>query len=105
MGIGPAFRSPAHRPQRGAAKLASGTLRRVIGYASPHRSLIALFLVFTVVDAGLVVVSPLLVQRIVDDGILAGDAELVTVLAIAMAAVAIFDAAVRAHRLPVLPDR
>ncbi|MCB8958660.1 MAG: ABC transporter ATP-binding protein [Nocardioides sp.] len=92
MGIGPAFRSL--RTDRSAAqqKLASGTLRRVIGYASPHRSLIALFLVFTVVDAGLVVVSPLLVQRIVDDGILAGDAELVTVLAIAMAAVAVFDA-------------
>ena len=92
MGIGPAFRSL--RTDRSAAqqRLASGTLRRVAGYASPHRSPIALFLVFTVVDAGLVVVSPLLVQRIVDDGILAGDAQLVTVLALAMAAVAIFDA-------------
>ncbi|HEU5036296.1 MAG TPA: ABC transporter ATP-binding protein [Nocardioides sp.] len=92
MGMGPAFR--ALRADRSATqqRLARGTLRRVIGYASPHRSLIALFLVLTVVDAGLVVVSPLLVQRIVDDGITAGDTELVTVLAIAMAVVALFDA-------------
>ena len=35
--------------------------------------LIAVFLVLTVVDACLVVVTPLLVQRIVDDGILEKD--------------------------------
>ncbi len=92
MGIGPAFRSL--RTDRSAAqqKLARGTLRRVIAYASPHRMLIALFLAFTVVDAGLVVVSPLLVKNMVDNGILAGNAQLVTELALLMAAVAIFDA-------------
>ena len=73
-------------------RLARGTVRRVLSYAAPHRRLIAYFLVLTVVDAGLVVVTPLLVQRIVDDGILAGDSGLVTVLALTMAAVAIFDA-------------
>ena len=92
MGIGPAFRSLRTDRTATQQRLARGTLRRVVAYASPHRALIALFLVFTVVDAGLVVVSPLLVQRIVDDGILAGDAELVTELALAMAAVAVFDA-------------
>ncbi|MFC7494062.1 MULTISPECIES: ABC transporter ATP-binding protein [unclassified Nocardioides] len=92
MGMGPAFRSL--RTDRSAVDrpLARGTLRRVLQYAAPHRRLIAYFLVLTVVDAGLVVVSPLLVQRIVDDGILAGDGGLVTTLALAMAAVAIFDA-------------
>ena len=64
----------------------------MLGYALPHRRPIALFLLLTVVDAGLVVVSPLLVQRIVDDGILAGNGALVTELALAMAAVAILDA-------------
>ncbi len=92
MGIGPAFRSLRTDRTATQQRLARGTLRRVVAYASPHRALIALFLVFTVVDAGLVVVSPLLVQRIVDDGILGDDAELVTVLALAMAAVAVFDA-------------
>jgi ATP-binding cassette subfamily B protein len=69
------------------------TLRRVLGFARPHRTLITVFLAFTVVDAATVVVMPLLVQRIVDDGILAGDDEMVTLLALAMAGVAIFTAA------------
>jgi len=92
MGMGPAFR--AMRADRSATqqRLARGTLRRVLGYAAPHRRTIAFFLALTIVDAGLVVVSPLLVQRIVDDGILAGDGALVTELALAMAAVAILDA-------------
>src|SRR3954471_8168830 len=92
MGMGPAFRSL--RADRSAAqqRLARGTVRRVFAYALPHRPLIVLFLLLTVIDAGLVVVSPLLVQRIVDDGILAGDGGLVTVLALAMAAVAVVDA-------------
>ncbi len=91
MGIGPAFRTL--RTDRSAVDrpLARGTVRRVLGYAAPHRRLITFFLVLTVVDAGLVVVSPLLVQRIVDDGILAGDGGLVTTLALAMAAVAVLD--------------
>ena len=85
MGMGPAFRSL--RADRSAAqqRLARGTVRRVLGYALPHRRLIVLFLLVTVVDAGLVVVSPRLVQRIVDDGILAGDGALVTWLALAPA--------------------
>lgn len=91
MGFGPAFRHL--RADRSAAqqRLARGTVRRVLAYALPHRLLITYFLVLTVVDSGLVVVSPLLVQRVVDDGILAGDGDLVTKLAIAMAAVAVFD--------------
>jgi ATP-binding cassette subfamily B protein len=69
-----------------------GTLRRVLGFAGPHRALISVFLAVTVVDAAMVVVLPLLVQRIVDDGILAGDRGLVTLIAFIMAGVAIFNA-------------
>jgi len=69
-----------------------GTVRRVFGFARPHRRLISVFLGLTVVDAAMVVVMPLLVQRIVDDGILAGDRGLVTMLALAMAGVVIFNA-------------
>src|SRR4051794_29685362 len=91
MSMGPAFR--ALRADRTATqqRLARGTVRRVLGYALPHRALIVYFLLLTVVDAGLVVVSPLLVQRIVDDGILGHDPALVTWLALAMAAVAVLD--------------
>ena len=68
------------------SKLDRGTVRRVLSFARPHRRLIAVFLVLTVVDACLVVVTPLLVQRIVDDGILAKDTALVFELAGLMAA-------------------
>ncbi|WP_370692307.1 ABC transporter ATP-binding protein [Nocardioides sp.] len=68
------------------------TVRRVFGFARPHRRLIAIFLTITVIDSSMVIVTPLLVQRIVDDGIIAGDGGLVTLLALAMAGAAILSA-------------
>jgi ATP-binding cassette subfamily B protein len=68
------------------------TIGRIIRFAKPHRSLIAVFMFLTVIDAAMVVVTPLLVQRIVDDGILKADHGLVTWLAVAMAATAVFSA-------------
>jgi ATP-binding cassette, subfamily B, bacterial len=92
QGMGPAWRHMRTDRSAASQKLARGTVRRVLSYAGPHRPLIAAFLVVTVFDAGLVVVSPLLVKRIVDQGILAHDGRVVTVLALAMAVVAIVDA-------------
>lgn len=74
--------------QRGLPK---GTLKRVISYAGPHRALISAFLVFTVFDAALVVVTPLLTQRLIDDGVLKQNVSLVVWLAAAMALVAVVD--------------
>jgi ATP-binding cassette subfamily B protein len=68
------------------------TVGRIFRFAGPHKALIAAFLVITVIDAAMVVVIPLLVQRIIDDGILQGDRGLVTWLALAMAGVAVFSA-------------
>jgi ATP-binding cassette, subfamily B, bacterial len=73
-------------------RISARTVRRVVGFARPHRTLIAVFLLLTVVDASTVVVTPLLVQRVVDDGIIAGDGGLVTLLALAMAGFALFSA-------------
>ncbi len=73
-------------------KIERATLRRVLRFARPQRRLIVWFLVFTVLDACLVVVPPLLVQQLVDDGINGGDASLVLWLALAMAAAAVADA-------------
>jgi ATP-binding cassette subfamily B protein len=70
------------------------TVRRVLGFARPHRRLIGAFLALTVIDAAMVVVMPLLVLRIVDDGILAGDRGLVTTIALAMAGVALLTAVI-----------
>ncbi len=75
------------------SKIERATLRRVLRFARPQRRLIAWFLAFTVLDAGLVVVPPLLVQQLVDDGINGGDATLVVWLAVAMGVAAVADAA------------
>lgn len=75
-------------------RISRDTFRRILGFARPHRKVIAAFLTLTVIDAGMVVVMPLLIQRIVDDGITAGDSGLVTVLALAMAGVSILSAAI-----------
>ncbi len=74
-------------------KLTRETVRRVFGFALPHRALIVGFLLFVVVDAGLVVVNPLLVKHLLDDGILAGNTRVVVWLAAAMAVTSVLDAA------------
>lgn len=71
--------------------LPKGTLKRVVSYARPHRALLGAFLLFTVFDAALVVVTPLLTQRIIDDGVLQKNVSLVIWLAAAMALVAVVD--------------
>lgn len=75
-------------------RLGRGTVRRVVGFARPHRRLIATFLTLTVVDAGLVVVTPLLTKHVVDDGILPGDLSVVVWLAVGMGVVALLDAGI-----------
>lgn len=74
-------------------KIERGTVRRVLGFARPHRRLIAGFLAVTVVDAALVVVPPLLLKTIIDDGVRTGDTSLVVWLAAMVAVVAVVDSA------------
>jgi ATP-binding cassette subfamily B protein len=74
-------------------KIERQTLRRVVGFARPHRAAITLFLAVTVADAGLVVVPPLLMGKLVDDGINGRNASLVIWLAVLMAVAAVADAA------------
>src|SRR5919107_691753 len=91
-GMGPVWRHMRTDRSITEQKLARDTVKRVLAFARPHRSSIALFLALTVVDAALVVVTPLLVKKIVDDGILKEDSRLVVMLALAAAGVAILDA-------------
>ncbi|HET7690540.1 MAG TPA: ABC transporter ATP-binding protein [Nocardioidaceae bacterium] len=90
--MGPVWRNL--RADRSVAdrKLRSGTTKRVLAFARPHKKLIAGFLSLTVVDAALVVVPPLLIKSIVDDGILKSDEGHVLTLAAVMAGVAILNA-------------
>lgn len=73
-------------------KLTRRTLTRVFGFARPHRRLLTAFIVLVVIDAALVVVTPLLVKLLLDEGIVKGDASVVTWVALTMAGVALFDA-------------
>ncbi|MBA3780712.1 MAG: ABC transporter ATP-binding protein, partial [Nocardioides sp.] len=91
-GMGPAWRHMRTDRNVDQGRIDRGTVRRVLGFARPHRGLIAVFLAITVVDACLVVVTPLLVQRLVDDGIVGKDTSLVTWLALGMAVVAVIGA-------------
>lgn len=70
------------------------TVRRILGYAKPYRTVVILFLITLVIASLLTVAQPLLFRQIVDNGISAGNATLVTVLAILIAVIAIVDALV-----------
>ena len=74
-------------------KLKPGTVRRIAAYARPYRLHLTVFLLATVIDALIIVVNPFLLRKLIDDGILARNDGVVIVIAIEVAAVAIFDAA------------
>jgi ATP-binding cassette subfamily B protein len=74
-------------------KLTRRTMRRVFGFARPHSRLLTAFVALVVLDAALVVVNPLLVKALLDNGIRKGDGGLVTMLAFAMVGVSLLDAA------------
>ncbi len=63
-------------------KLAPGTTRRIMSYARPYKRLIGVFLALVVFDAMLVVATPLLFRRLVDDGVARGNRGLVIGLAL-----------------------
>jgi ATP-binding cassette, subfamily B, bacterial len=73
-------------------KLAPGTVRRVVDYARPYRAAIIVFLVFTVVDALLVVTVPLILQQLIDKGVGQDNKTLVVQLAMLVAVIAVVDA-------------
>jgi len=73
-------------------KLKPGTVRRIIGYAKPYKLWLALFLFATILDSLITVVNPVLLGKIIDEGILPRDEAVVIGLAVAVAAVALLDA-------------
>ena len=73
-------------------KLSEGTLRRVFSYAAGFKGVIFAYLLILVVDAALVVTQPLLFKRIVDTEIPQKNSTMVTLMAVAIAVIAIVDA-------------
>jgi ATP-binding cassette subfamily B protein len=70
----------------------NGTINRVLGYATPLKIDITLLIVVVVIDAFLVVAQPLLFKRIIDQGISAGNKNVVITTAVLVGVLAIFSA-------------
>jgi ATP-binding cassette subfamily B protein len=73
-------------------KLKPGTLKRIARFAVPYKVSLAFFLITVVIDAFLIVATPLLLRQIIDDGVIPKNSELVTKLALAVCVIAILDA-------------
>jgi ATP-binding cassette subfamily B protein len=73
-------------------KLKPGTLKRIASFAVPYKVLLAFFLITVVIDAFLIVATPLLLRRLIDEGVIPKNTELVTSLAFAVGVIAVADA-------------
>lgn len=74
--------------------LPPGTARRVLGYARPFTRTILGFLLLVGLGSLTVVAVPLLLQRLIDDGVTPQDRSVVIVLALLVAGIALVEAAV-----------
>ena len=73
-------------------KLKPGTLKRIAKFAIPYKVSLTFFLITVVIDAFLVVATPLLLRKLIDDGVIPKNGELVTKLAFAVGVIAVLDA-------------
>ena len=85
-------RSMTADPSVKEQKLKPGTVKRIIRFALPYRTNIIIFLATVVVDAALVVATPLLLKQLIDDGVIPKDGAVVTKLAIFVGLLAVADA-------------
>jgi ATP-binding cassette subfamily B protein len=76
-----------------AHKLPKGIVKRIMGFAKPYKVALALFLVLIVIDALVGAANPLVYRAIIDQGIEKHKGSLVIWLAVLVAGLAIFDAA------------
>ena len=86
-------RSMTADPSVKQQKLKAGTVKRIFTFAKPYRLSIWIFLFTVVVDAALIVATPLLLRQLIDKGVIPKDGALVTRLAIYVGLLAVADAA------------
>ena len=86
-------RSMTADPSVKAQKLKPGTVKRIFTFAKPYRFSIWIFLFTVVIDAALIVATPLLLRQLIDKGVIPKDGALVTRLAMFVGLLAIADAA------------
>ncbi len=85
-------RSMTADPSVKEQKLKAGTVKRIFVFAKPYRTSIIIFLCTVIIDAVLVVATPLLLRQLIDKGVIPKNAPLVTHLAILVGLLAIADA-------------
>ena len=85
-------RSMTADPSVKQQKLKPGTVKRIFSFAQPYKRSIVLFLITVVIDAVLIVATPLLLRSLIDDGVIPKNGQLVTRLALMVGALAIADA-------------
>ena len=75
-------------------KFSMQTLRRILGFARPHKRDLIIFLLLSVVSAVLIVATPVLAGRVVDAIVGKGEVSTVVWLSVVIALIAVLEAAV-----------
>ena len=86
------MRRMSQDPDIAQHQLSHGVIRRVLRFARPYRSLIAVFVVLVVILAALAVAPPLLFREIIDQGVLQGDRRVVIIVSLILAGIAVLQA-------------
>ena len=86
------FRSMTADPSVKSQKLKPGTIKRIFSYGRPYQIQIAIFLITVVVEAVLIISTPLLLREIIDKGVIPRNAGLITQLALLVGLLAVVDA-------------
>ena len=73
-------------------KLKAGTFKRILTFAKPYKAWLTIFLLTVVIDAVLMIASPLLLKKLIDQGVVPKDGAVVTKLALIVGLVAVGDA-------------
>ena len=80
-------------PSVKSQKLKPGTIKRIASYGVPYKVQLSIFVITVVMEALLVVATPLLLRELIDKGVIPKNSALVTKLAILVGLLAIIDAA------------
>ena len=88
----PGFWFRYHEDELTRQQVRPGTARRVWPYLRRYRGPMVLLVFITAVDSAIVVVSPLILRLIIDDGILRHRESVIITLALAIAGLALVDA-------------
>jgi len=86
------MRRMSQDPDIAQHQLSPGVVWRILRFAKPYRLLITIFVITVVLMSALSVTPPLLFKEIIDKGILQGDRQIVIILSVTVAGLAVLQA-------------